>query len=93
MASVLRYSFAGAGHPGVMLYSGPDAAKRVNGTIRISNDDGKTWPIRRTLVPGSFSYSVLVKLADNSIGCLFESNDDIRFARLDLDWIQAGTGR
>jgi sialidase-1 len=93
MASVLRYSFAGDGHPGVLLYSGPDAAKRENGTIRISNDDGKTWPIKRTLVPGSFSYSVLVKLADNSVGCLFESDGDIRFANFDLDWIQAGTAR
>jgi sialidase-1 len=87
MASILRYCFSQDGHPGILLYSGPDAAKRDNGTIRISYDDAKTWPIKKTLVPISFSYSVLVKLPDGSIGCLFENNGNIRFANFTLDWL------
>jgi sialidase-1 len=93
MASILRYSFAEDGHPGILLYSGPDSSKRQNGTIRLSKDDGKTWPIKRTLLPGSFSYSVLVKLDEANIGCLFESDDKILFARFTLDWINGGLGK
>jgi sialidase-1 len=84
MASILRYSFKESGQ---ILYSGPDSTKRENGTIYLSNDDAKTWPTKHVLFAGSFSYSVLVKLPDESIGCLFESNGNIRFARFTMDWI------
>jgi sialidase-1 len=93
MASILRYSFSADGHPGVVLYSGPDADKRINGTVYISEDDGKSWPIKRTLVPGSFSYSVLVKLPDNSVGCLFEGASAIQFARFDPAWVREGVAK
>jgi len=87
MASILRYSFAGDGHPGQILYSGPDSDKRSNGTIYLSTDDAKTWPVKRTLLPGSFGYSVLVKLPDDSAGCLFERDGNIRFAKFTLAWL------
>ncbi len=93
MASILRYNFAGGGKPGIILYSGPDSDKRNNGTIHLSSDDGKTWPVKKTLDPGSFSYSVLVKLPDGTIGCLFESNGKIRFAHLSLDWLDKEVGK
>lgn len=89
MASILRYSFATAAQPGILLYSGPDSDKRNNGTVHISNDDGKTWPIKKVLLPGSFAYSVLVKLPDGTVGCLFETGTDIRFARFSVDWIKS----
>jgi sialidase-1 len=84
MASILRYSFKDSGQ---ILYSGPDSTRRENGTIYLSTDDAKTWPTKRVLFAGSFSYSVLVKLPDDSIGCLFESNGNIRFAHFTMDWV------
>lgn len=90
-ASVLRYSFDDALGKGRILYSGPDSTNRSNGTIYLSLDDGATWPIKRVLRSDGFAYSVLTRLPDGTIGCLFEPNDAKRilFARIPLAWIEA----
>jgi sialidase-1 len=92
MASIYRYSFAEAGNQSCLLYSGPDSAKRENGTIYLSHDDGKTWPVNIVLFPGSFAYSVLTSLPDGTIGCLFETDNANRivFARFTREWLTAG---
>jgi sialidase-1 len=89
MASILRYSFDDAEGKGRILYSGPDSAKRENGTVHLSTDDGATWPVQRVLFPGSFGYSVLTRLADGTVGCLFETDgaNRIVFARFPVEWI------
>lgn len=89
MGSIFRYSFADETQPGLIIYSGPDSAKRENGTLYLSKDDGKTWPIKRSLVPKSFAYSVLTRLHDGQVGCLFETDGKIVFSRFSIDWIQA----
>ena len=91
MASVLRYSFDEAGGRGRVLFSGPDGTKRAAGTISLSTDDGATWPVRKVLWPGAFAYSVLTRLPDGGVGCLFEADDYARivFARFPIDWIEA----
>jgi sialidase-1 len=73
----------------VLLYSGPDSTKRENGTIHLSRDDGRTWPVKKVLFPGSFAYSVLTQLPNGEIGCLFETDDANRivFARFPLEWL------
>lgn len=88
-ASILRCSFDDAAGQGRVLYSGPNSTKRENGTIHLSRDDGATWPVRRVLWPGSFAYSVLTKLPDGSIGCLFETDNygRIVFARIPISWL------
>lgn len=88
-ASILRYSFDDDDGKGRVLYSGPDSTKRDNGAIYLSLDDGTTWPTNRALLPGSFAYSVLTKLSDGTIGCLFEADNygRIVFARVPLDWL------
>jgi sialidase-1 len=90
-ASILRYSFAEAAGRGRILYSGPDGTNRSNGTIHLSLDDGATWPVKRVLQPGGFAYSVLARLPDGTIGCLFEPNDAkrIMLARFSLEWLEA----
>ena len=89
-ASILRYSFDGATDHGRILYSGPDSTKRSNGTIHLSVDDGTTWPLKRVLWPGGFAYSVLARLPDGTVGCLFETNDaeHIKFARFPISWLE-----
>ena len=91
-ASLLRYSFADASGCGRILYSGPDSPQRKNGTIHLSVDDGLTWPVKRVLRPGGFAYSVLTRLPDGTVGCLFEPDDAMRiiFARFSLAWLEAG---
>ena len=95
MASILRYSFDDDADPGRILYSGPDSTKRANGTLHLSRDDGATWPVQRVLYPGPFAYSVLTRLADGRIGCLFEAENYARivFARVPLAWLEETPGR
>ena len=91
-ASIFRYTEADGGGRSRILFSGPDSAKRENGTVRLSYDDGQTWPVKKVLRAGSFGYSVLTALPDGTIGCLFESDDakKIVFARFTLDWLSDG---
>lgn len=88
-ASILRYSFDDARGRGRILYSGPDSARRSHGTVHLSVDDGGTWPVKRVLWPGGFAYSVLTRLPDGTVGCLFEPDDAERilFARFPITWL------
>ncbi len=87
MASIFRYSFSEGGRKSILLYSGPDSTKRDNGTIHVSYDEGKSWPDKRVLKAGSFAYSVLTRFDDGAIGCLFETEGKIVFARFTMDWL------
>ena len=88
-ASILRYSFGDGTGQGRILFSGPDSLSRSNGTVHISLDDGATWPLKRVLWPGSFAYSVLTRLPDGTVGCLFEADNygRIVFARFPVEWV------
>ena len=90
MASTLRHSFPADATPGLLLHSGPDSTKRERGTIYLSRDEGKSWPVKRVLYPGPFAYSVLTRFSDGTIGCLFEADnyDRIVFARFDRRWFE-----
>ena len=60
--------------------------------MRISYDEGKTWPVVKTIYSGSFAYCCLTVLPDMSIGCLFERDNykTITFAHFTLDWLTDG---
>ncbi|MFF2454273.1 exo-alpha-sialidase [Isoptericola sp. NPDC058082] len=92
-ASVVRaYPNApqGSDEAKVLLFSNAASqSARSNGTVRISYDDGETWPEARTFRAGSMSYSTLATLPDGTVGLLYEPGDGIRFAKLDLDWVLA----
>ena len=93
MAGMLRYSFDDAAGRGRLLHTGPDGAKRDHGTVWLSLDDGATWPVKRELWPGGFAYSVPARLADGTVGCLFEADNYQRivFARFPIEWVSADT--
>jgi sialidase-1 len=95
-ASFIRYTLAAEHGRNRLLFSNPASEKlRENGPVRLSYDEGQTWPVARTLVPGSFAYSCLTVLPDMSIGCLYETDTygRIRFARFTLDWLSEGKDR
>lgn len=77
----------------ILLFCGADSARRENGTVHLSRDEGKTWPVQKVLSPGSFAYSVLTQLPSGEIGCLFETDnaDRIVFARFSLGWLEENT--
>jgi sialidase-1 len=90
MASIFRYSNTANGSQSRILFSGPQSNDRENGTIFVSYDEGKTWPVKRTLFSGSFAYSCLTELPDGTIGCLYETDNTQRivFARFSIDWLE-----
>ena len=99
MASVLAHP----SQPGTLLFSCPHSltldesgreipgsrAKRQNLSIKLSRDDGKTWPINKTLEPGPSAYSDLGVLPDSTVLCLCENGKGIRMARFNLEWLTA----
>ena len=90
MGALVRLRPADATSQGVLAFSNPaSASHRRGGVIRLSQDDGRTWPISLpvTQAPDAgFAYSVLVPLSEQTLGCLYESDapgTPIRFRRLE----------
>lgn len=69
----------------------PAGPGRRNLTVRVSFDDGGTWPIAKRLREGDAQYSCLAKLPDGSIGCLYDcwenGNYRLFFVRFELSWL------
>jgi len=71
---------------------------RENGVIKISYDDGETWPASRVIDAGPFSYCDLAAAPDGTIYCLYESgiwgepphhqNTHIALAKFSLEWVE-----
>ena len=73
----------------VLLCSVPVGPKRTHGTVYVSFDGGKTWPVKKLVVPGAFAYSSLLALPDGKIGLFYEGEGyrEIRLVRFSLDWL------
>ncbi len=94
-ASLLRYSFAGKDQKSRLLFANPASTGRQLMTVRISYDEGRTWPVSKLIYAGSAAYACLTKLPDESIGLLVERDGyrKITFARFDLGWLTEGQDR
>lgn len=94
-ASILRLSRSNNGGTSRILFSNPASSKREKMTIRLSYDEGKSWPIAKQLHGGPSAYSCLTALAHDTIGCLYERGDKspyekIVFARMSLEQLTDG---
>ncbi len=91
-ASVIRYSRKEVGgSKNLLLFSNPtDANHRLNLTVRISYDEGKTWPVAKVIENGPGGYSSMTVFPDGFIGLVYESGSfrTITFARFNLEWIE-----
>jgi len=94
-ASFLRYTLRSEHDKNRLLFSNPARAKRGdrrNMTIRLSYDEGRTWPVSKMLYAGPSAYSCLAVLPHGDIACLYEAGlkhpyEKIVFARFTLDWL------
>ena len=96
-ASILRYTTEHDYAKDRILFSNPASPDdRVGMTVRVSYDEGRTWPKSRTLHTGPSAYSCLTILPDMTVGCLYERGgadpyEMLTFARFDLAWLTHGS--
>jgi sialidase-1 len=96
MASLLRLDWPAGDQSGRLVFANPDTLDQTMSTwaldrkrlaVKMSLDDGRTWPVSRVLEEGPAGYSDLARLADGTILCLYEcgmfaSMCDSRYLRL-----------
>lgn len=93
-ASLIRYSWPDGEQKSRMLFANPSGTKRERMTVKLSEDEGQSWPVAKTLYDGSSAYSSLAVLPNGDILCLYENGEKnpyekITLARFSLDWLYA----
>ncbi len=91
--SVLRCTWPGGAQRSRLLFANPASIRRERLTLRVSYDEGETWPVSRVLWAGPAAYSCLVPLPDEAVGCLYECGaknpyEKIVFERIPLNWLE-----
>lgn len=74
-----------------ILLSHPSVTEeRSHLTVRISEDECRTWPKSRLLYEGPSAYSDLAVTSNGNILCLFEADgyERIALAKFTIDWIE-----
>ncbi len=97
-AGVCRFTTADKEGRNRVLFANPASRTRDHLTVRLSYDEGRTWPVSRLLHAGPAAYSDLCVTQDLSICCLYERGAEmpyerISLARFDLEWLSGGTDR
>jgi sialidase-1 len=82
-------------NPAVHWAGGFAIWSRRNLTLRLSKDDGRTWPHARCLNEGLAGYSDIAVTKDGKIFCVFENGtndycDKISVVQVDRQWLLAG---
>jgi len=94
-ASFLRYTKQPEDDRNRLLFANPghgQRSQRRDLTVRVSYDEGQTWPIQRLLWPGPAAYCCLSVVPNGQIACFFEGGKDspyerIIFARFSRQWL------
>jgi len=94
-ASLLRFTLRGPHDRNRILFSNPASTKREKMTVKMSYDEGRTWPVAKRIHEGLSAYSCLTVLPDMTMGCLYErgekrSYEKITFARFNIEWLSEG---
>ncbi len=91
-ASLVRHSWPEAGGKSRILFANPASRGRNQVTVRLSYDEGKTWPASRLVYKDSSAYTSVAALADGRIGLLYERDNygKITFASFTVGWLTDG---
>lgn len=93
-ASLFRYSWKEKNSKSTLLFLNPASPSiRHNMSIRASFDEGKSWPVIKTLFKGHSAYSSLTALNDGTIAALYEGGlrtpyDFIRFETVNPSFLR-----
>jgi len=85
--SLVRFAGDERHQPFLVFCNPASQRKRERLTLRVSGDEGRTWPVAKVLDEGSAAYSSLAIMPDLSVGCLYERDDygRITFERVAID--------
>ncbi|MEO6910002.1 MAG: sialidase family protein, partial [Edaphobacter sp.] len=89
-AGMTRYR---SGKIDALIFTNAASTRRENLSVKVSYDEGQTWPVVRTIDSGPSAYSTVIRLRDGSIGVLYERGENpdaderITFARFNFAWI------
>jgi sialidase-1 len=92
--AIERYTSKAAGDDrDRILWTGPKGPKRSDLVVRVSYDEGQTFPHERPLSVGPAAYSDLAVLKDSTVGVLWERGVErgyqfITFTRFNLEWLE-----
>lgn len=93
-ASIIRYTSESDGYnKNRLLFSNAKMEKgRMNLTVRVSYDEGKTWTEGKTIYGGGSAYSSLSVLKNGDIAVFFEKDDYTQntFVSFSLKWLTDG---
>jgi sialidase-1 len=110
MAGIVRYSLATGGDKNRILFSNPHNLARGEGqevpgktrdrknlSIKLSYDEGESWPVNKTIEPEWSGYSDLAVTGSGTILCFYGRGQKTRFAgdrltvaRFNLQWLTDG---
>jgi sialidase-1 len=110
MGSMVRYSLATEGGKNRILFSNPDNLSRADGketpgknrdrrnvSVKLSYDEGRTWPVTKPVEPGWSAYSDLAVTNRGTILCFYGrggkpgfAGDWLTLARFNLEWLTDG---
>ena len=102
--SLVRFSVRSQGGKDRILFvnpHNPEGRERRNLTVKLSEDEGRTWPVSRPVEPGRSGYSDLAVGPDATILCLYERSTacagtnrpySLCLARFNLEWLTSGDG-
>jgi sialidase-1 len=111
MASICRLSRESDGGRNRILFSNPANLERADGkpragqnrdrknlTVRMSYDEGQSWPVAKALEKGRSAYSDLAVAPDGTIYCLYERSTPVgdilastlTLARFNVEWLTDG---
>jgi sialidase-1 len=91
-ASLIRYSWPSDSASSILLFANPaSSSRRERLTVRLSYDEGRTWPASRLIDAGPSAYSCLARSADGRIGVIYERENykKLTFVSFTLAWLTA----
>jgi len=94
-ASIIRFGSEDSGRKSRILFANAASRSRDRMTVKLSHDEGDSWPIAKLIHPGPSAYSDLAIARDKTILCLFEKGskhpyEKLTLARFNLAWLTDG---
>ncbi len=102
-AGFIRWVSPADGRPRLLFSNpngrpGPDGGGRTRLTVKLSEDEGRTWPFALLVEPGRSAYSCPAALPDGTLALLYEcgdaySRERMRLARFTVEQVKQGAGK